>query len=135
MNENQSMFEKAARLKLRFQSPKGLLSVEDLFDLPLTSQTGKTNLDDIARTLHSQVKSDDNISFVTPAQKASEELVLAFEIVKHVITTKIAERDAAAEAKAKADKKQKIMNLIEQKKDDALSAQSIDELMAQLNAL
>ena len=31
------MFQKASRLKLRFDSPKGLLSVEDLWDLPLTS--------------------------------------------------------------------------------------------------
>lgn len=129
------MFEKAARLKIRFQTSKGLLSVEDLFDLPLTSATGKTNLDDIARGLHAQVKSDDNISFVTPAQKASEELVLAFEIVKHVIAVRIAERDAEATAREVREKKQKIMSLIEQKKDEALSAQSLEELMKQLEAL
>ena len=33
------MFTKASRLKLRFQSPAGLLSSEDLWDLPLTSNS------------------------------------------------------------------------------------------------
>jgi hypothetical protein len=38
------LFQKATRAKLRFETPKGLLSVEDLWDLPLTSAINKANL-------------------------------------------------------------------------------------------
>ena len=44
-----NIFEQAARQKIRFESVLGLLCVEDLWDLPLTSLNSKrANLDDIA---------------------------------------------------------------------------------------
>ena len=128
------MFEKAARLKLRFQTSKGLLTVEDLFDLPLTSQTGKANLNGIAVALHNKLRVDLSVSFVEPA-KANEADEVAFEIVKHIITTKIAERDAAAAAAAKKEAKQKIMALIDQKQNEALGAKSLDELQELLKSM
>ena len=35
-----NIFETAARNKVRFESSKGLVTVEDLFDAPLTSKNG-----------------------------------------------------------------------------------------------
>ena len=60
------MFEKATRRKLRFTSAAGLLSTEDLWDLPLTSATGKANLDDIAKALNRRLKDAEEVSFVAP---------------------------------------------------------------------
>ena len=122
------MFEKATRLKLRFDTPKGLVTVEDLWDLPLTSNTGKANLDDIAKSLHFQLKENEQVSFVTPTAKENEPMALGFEIVKHIIQVKLTERDAAAQRAANAEKKQKIMAIIEQKQDAALGALSVEEL-------
>ena len=51
------LFEKAVRTKLRFETSKGQLSLEEVCDLPLTSTTGKTNLYDIARTFRRELKS------------------------------------------------------------------------------
>ena len=122
-----SMFEKASRLKIRFPSPKGLLSVEDLWDLPLTSNTGKANLDDIARTLHRELK-DEDVSFVTPAAGKDEATQLAFDVVRHVIEVRVAENRAEITARENREKKQRILALIAQKENEALAGQSLDDL-------
>ena len=127
------MFLKASRLKLRFDSPKGQLTVEDLWDIPLTSNTGKANLNDIARDLHSKVKVE-IVSFVEPA-KPNDIDELRFEIVKYVISVRVAERDAAAKAQMVAEQKQQIMSLIKQKEIEQLGASSIDDLKALLASL
>lgn len=131
------MFEKASRLKLRFDTPKGPLAAEDLWDLPLTSTTGKANLDDLARDLHRSLKdSDDSVSFVAPTPSAKNEAeALRFEIVKHVISVKIAENDAAKKSRERGEQKQRIMALIAEKEDKALADKPIDELKALVSAL
>lgn len=129
------MFEIATRLKLRFESNKGLLTIEDLWDLPLTSQTGKSNLDDIAKGIHKQLKNNDDFSFVTPKETNNSSIQLQMDIVKHIINVRISERDnAALEAERKA-KKQKILEAISKKQDDALSGASLEELQKMAEAL
>ena len=127
------MFLKASRLKLRFDSPKGQLPVEDLWDIPLTSATGKPNLNDIARDLHNKVKVE-IVSFVEPSVKNDID-ELRFEIVKQIITVRVAERDTAAKAQLVAEQKQQIMSLIKQKEVEQLGASSIDDLKALLASL
>lgn len=126
------MFEKASRQKLRFNTSRGLLTVEDLWDLPLTSATGKPNLDDIARNLNRQIRdSGVETSFVDPsASGVDAETQLGFEIVKHVIAVRIAERDAASAAAKKRETKAKILQIIASKQDEALQSKSLEELQA-----
>jgi hypothetical protein len=125
------MFEKASRLKLRFDTPQGGCLVEDLWDLPLTSER-RANLDDIAKGLNKTLKENDNESFVVKTTKTNELLQLKLAIVKHIIKVRLNENEIAAQAKANKEKKQKLLTLIEQKKDAALSAASIEELEAQI---
>lgn len=129
------MFEKASRIKLLFDTPKGMLTVSDLWDLPLTSQTGKTNLDDIARSLHSKLKNDSEVSFVVKDRKSDETVQLGFDIVKHIIDVKLAERDEAALKAENAAKKQQIMALIANKKNDQLANMPLEELEKMVAAL
>ncbi len=132
------LFEQATRKKLRFDTYNGLLGVEDLWDLPLTSLNGKrANLDDIAKGLHAELKDQAEASFVldTKVSDTKALLQLEFDVVIHVINTKISEQKAAALAASNREKKQRIMALIERKQDEALSATSIDELQQMLNGL
>lgn len=121
------LFLIASRQKFKFNSTKGLLSVEDLWDLPLQSQTGKASLDEIARELHNKLKEDTEISFVTP--KSSDTTVQQkFDIVKFIIDTRIAEREAAVNERARADRRAKLMEVIERKENDNLNNMNIEDL-------
>jgi hypothetical protein len=126
------MFEQASRMKLRFDSTKGPLTVEDLWDLNLTSNGV---LDKIAVGLSRQLKEDPNESFVSETRKTSDDLQLRFDIVKHIIDVKKAER-AAEKAKADAAAtKRKILEIMERKQDQALEGKTLEELQAMVATL
>ncbi len=127
-------FEKATRIKLRFECAQGQLSVEDLWDLPL-KHTSRANLDDIARALSRRLREESVESFVDKPPKADETCQLAFDIVKHVIDAKLAERDAAKLAAENREKKQRLLATLAKKEDEKLSELSIEDLRAQINAL
>lgn len=129
-----TIFEQASRAKLRFESPKGMLTVEDLWDLPLTSQTGKANLDDIAKTLHRSLKTEE-VSFVEETTKTDAITALKFNVVKSVIDTLVVERKSQSEAKERRDKKAQILSLIAQKENEKLAGSSLDELRALADSL
>lgn len=131
-----NIFEQAARQKIRFESVLGLLCVEDLWDLPLTSLNSKrANLDDIARSLDFQLKSRPSISFVNATGEVNAKTQLAFDVVLHIINVKIAEAKVAEQAHQNREKKQKIMAILEQKSDMRLAESSVEELEAMLNTL
>ncbi len=130
-----NIFEEAVKQKLRFSTPKGNLSVEDLFDLPLSSSTGKTNLDDIARGLHLALKNETEVSFVEPRSRKASVLDLQFEVVKSVIASKMAENAAENLRRKNSEKRQKIMELIAAKEDEAVKGLPLEELQKMLDSL
>lgn len=121
------MFEKASRMKLRFATAQGNLAVEDLWDLPLT-HASRANLDDIARGLYREIKESDVQSFVVETKKADETVQLAFDIVKHIIDVRKAEKANAEASAANKAKVQQILALISQKENEQMAGQSIDDL-------
>jgi hypothetical protein len=123
-----NIFEKASRLKLTFSTSRGVLSHQDLWDLPLQSSTGKVNLDEIARDLFRQIKSDDNISFVETNHKTDFLTQLMFDVVKHIIDTRLAEAKQATDEKERADKKQKLLAIIADRQDEKLRSMSLKDL-------
>lgn len=129
------MFEKAARIKLRFETSQGMLTVEDLWDLHLTSTRGRANLDDIARGLSRKLKEIETESFVIKTPKADEATQLAFDLVKHVIEVRLAENEAAQLIKTNREKKQQLLALIAQKENEQLQGHTLDELKAMAEAL
>lgn len=132
MDNTTNVFLEATRQGLRFSTTQGLLSVEDLWDLPLTSQRG-SSLDSLAVSLSKLIR-DSSESYVDPTT-ANEELQLKFAVVKQIIDIELAEREAAKAAREKAEKKQKILAILERKQDAALENASAEELQTILATL
>lgn len=130
-----SIFEQAARDKLRFDTAKGLLAAEDLWDLPLSSPSGRPNLNDIAVDLHRRLQDAAPISFVETVVATDNGNQLRFDLVKHVIDVRMAENKTHADLAAKAAKKQQIMGLIAEKEGDALKSMTREELEGLLASL
>lgn len=131
------MFEKASRMKLRYETTKGNLSVEDLWVLPLTTiKIDNPSLDNIYIALNKQIKeSGESESYVKKTTKPNETLLIKFEIVKYIIDVRLAENEAAAiKAKAK-EQKQQILQIISQKENEQLSNASLEELRKMANEL
>ena len=121
-----NIFEYAVRNKVRFPF-KGLISVEDLWDLSLT------NLDSIYKTLNKQVKQSEEESLLDAKTDVNMELEIQIAIVKHIVSVKLAEQEAREKAAVKRAQKQKIMAIIATKEDEALKNSSIDDLKKMLD--
>lgn len=126
-------FEKASRLKLRFETAKGELWVEDLWDLPLRGNG--TSLNSLAKNLNRKLKDEGEEDFVSPSTRANEVLGLQFDLVKHVIEIRLAEAEAAAQVREKKEKKQKLLEIISRKQDAALEQTPVEDLEKMLAEL
>ena len=135
MSDEVNVFETASRKKVRFDTHMGQLTVEDLWDLPLTSKTGRLNLDDMAREFHGRMEATAATSFVETSTNTDEAAELGFTLVKHVIDVKIIENKANKDAKAKADERKKLLGILSNKKDEELEGLSVEEIEERLKAL
>jgi hypothetical protein len=129
------MFEKVIRLKLRFASPQGDLTAEDLWDLPLTSTRGRANLNDVAKAIARQLKTETEEDFVNPKSGANEILQLKLDTVKHVIQVLQTENEAAKIAAERRDKKERLLEMIARKQDQQLEGKPLEELQAMVAEL
>lgn len=132
-----NIFEIAARRQFRYNSKVGPLTTEQLFGLPLTSTTGKANLNDIAVSIDDERETLGRKSFVETAatNPARAELDVKLEVVKFVIASKQDEAAAERDRRAKRDEREKLLDAIEQADRRELGSKSADELRAQLAKL
>ena len=124
---NEEMFIKASREKMRF-TYKGILTVEDLWDLPVTE------LDKIYKSLNVEAKKSAEESLLSENAE-DETLNTQIEIIKYIVSVKLDERDKAKKAKERKEQKEKIMSIIASKQDEALQGKSIEELTKLLDDL
>lgn len=123
------MYKKALKIKLRFATTKGKLTTEDLFDLSLT------DLNNLAISLDKKLSETPRKSFISDIAPDTQEDELRFNIVKDVITLRLAERNAAQNTKAKAAEKAQLLEILHRKKNEALENLSVTEIEAKLASL
>ena len=123
-----NLFEIATRNRYRFNY-KGVMTVEDLWSLRAE------DLDAIFKMLNRQKKTADEDSLLATKSAEDQDLANKIDIVRYIVSVKLAEaaeRVSAAEKKAQRDK---IMEIVAKKKDKALEDMGIEDLMKKLEEL
>ena len=123
-----NLFEIATRRKYRFATNKGSLSVEDLWDL------SSTQLDATYRAMTKELREQGGESLM---QKDNDNTVLTdkIEIIKHIFLVKKEEAAARRAAEENRNKRQRIMEILDQKRDASLQNMSEEDLQKMLNDL
>ena len=131
-----NIFERASRGKLRFASPVGELTTEQLWDLPLTATGNRPNLDALARAVFAELKGLDEGSFVTqkPDPRRAD-MELRLDLLKHVIAAKLEAKAAAEKAVADAERKRKLLNALASKEEAQLAGLTKEEIEAEIAKL
>lgn len=119
------LFKIATKKKYRF-SYKGQVTVEDLWELPVEE------LDKIYKNLKSLQKNASEESLLQTVTKEDKELNNKIEIIKTIVTDKLAAKDRAMKAASQRAQNQRILEIMADKQDAALKEKSIEELQNML---
>lgn len=123
------MFEKASRMKTRFQTSRGVLSTEDLWDVSLDQ------LNTLAKALRKELKDAEEEDFLVIKKDTNSQIQLMFDIVLHILNIKKDEKTAREEASVKRAEKERLLELLAKKKDQSLEALSEEEIRAKIESL
>jgi hypothetical protein len=121
-----SDFKLASQLKLRFNTSRGSLSTEQLWDLPLSE------LDTLAVELEQLAKEGNQKSFLLKKTDEDKVAKLRFDITLSILNTRVEELEAAQNARAIKEHNEKILAIIADKQDESLKGKSLEELEALL---
>ena len=125
---NTNIFETASKNKYRYPY-KGMITTEDLWDLT------PTQLDIVYKALNKGVSEAQVSSLMCKVTEVDAELLNKIEIVKYIFNAKEAEAEARKNDAAKHAKKQRILDILAQKQEDALQSMSEDDLKKMLDEL
>ena len=125
---NINIFEAASKNKYRYPY-KGMITTEDLWDLT------QAQLDMVYKALNKGVSEAQVSSLMCKVTEVDAELLNKIEIVKYIFNAKEAEAEARKNDAAKHAKKQRILDILAQKQEDALQSMSEDELKKMLDEL
>jgi len=113
---------KGNKLKLLFKSNKGTASMQDLYDMSVSS------LRDMANELNRGLKKSDDL-FAVKTQKDSDNR-LRLDIILDVLENREVENTAKISAEENKQKLEKVRKRIQAKKEEAEDELSLEELEA-----
>lgn len=132
-------YEYIAREKVRFETSRGKIPLEDLYGLPLTGNGGY-NLDAIAVGINEELnkKNTSVVSFVSSTSKNSKDITLLqlkLEVLLDIIKTKKDEQYQIANENAKAAELRTYKELLKQKEFENMQNLTEDEIKAKIAEL
>lgn len=129
-----NIFAQASQQKLRFQTSRGLLHVESLWDIPLQANSG-FDLETLADTIEADIGSIPKRSRVTKRKNVNPELKLKLAILDYIIEAKLEEIDAATEATATKDRRIKLTQALADQEAEKLKQMSSEDIKKELASL
>lgn len=124
-----NVFELASREKFRFASSKGILTVEDLWTVPLTV------LDDAYKNLSKFIRESDDDSLLSTKTSEIDAATTKRDLVKYILKTRQKEAENVRLKAANRLQAEKIKERLAQRRDKALDEKSDEELLALLESL
>ena len=119
------IFKYAVKNKLRFNY-KGVCTVEDLYDIPLTS------LDRMYGELKKQQKGFGEDSLLNKKSSEEKEVGIKIEIIENIVADRLADIDKAKKVQQTRERNRRIAQIIADKEDAALNDMSLEDLKAML---
>ena len=131
-----TLFEIATRANFTFQTSRGLVTTSDLWTLPLLSKKGPC-LNDVAVQLDVELNQLGAKTFVSSNDVSPQrrEAQHKLDVVLRIIEVREAEQAKALDAKKNADRRAKLLEALEVKKEESILNMSEEELRAQLASL
>jgi len=123
-----NLFELATRFKYRFPY-RGQVTIEDLWDLR------PTDLDSIFKVLNAEAKKAAEESLLKSKTEEDEELHNKIEVIKYIVSVKLAEQAAKETEKANKEMKQKLLAIKARREEAALENIPDEELNKMINEL
>lgn len=128
---SKNIYKEALLNRVRFSTNVGLLTLEEVMDLPLTSKSG-LSVDSLAVDLVNKLKNENKeiVSLVNEGKEDIERYVdeLKLEVLKDIIEYKKALIEEKRKAQAENSEKRRIMEALARKKEDKYNDMSIEEL-------
>ena len=125
---NMNVFMEATRKKMRFPSTKGMLTVEDLWDL------NNNALNEVYMQLKSEKKEDDGL---LPSSNSAynQEIDVKLEIIRCIYDSKVYAQKVQESNEIRRQQKEKIKEILKDREDGALRNKSTEELEEMLKNL
>jgi hypothetical protein len=124
------IYRQASREGLRFQTNKGVLAVEQLWDLSQKDLAECIKLS--KKNINKDATDDEDLSFLDNKVVSNPTEQLSFDILKDVFVSKQTEAQTNTDIKTKRDYNQRLLMLIADKKEEDLKGKSIEELEAMM---
>lgn len=128
---SKNIYKEALLNRVRFSTNVGLLTLEEVMDLPLTSKSG-LSVDSLAVDLVNKLKNENKeiVSLVNEDKEDIERYVdeLKLEVLKDIIEYKKTLIEEKRKVQAENSEKRRIMEALARKKEDKYNDMSIEEL-------
>lgn len=123
------MYKVASKMKLRFATSKGNLSVEDLWDLNLVA------LDKLAVAVDEELSKSPRKFFIAETTPENEVAKLKLDILKDIIKTKMEEKNKKDAEKQRLSEKNRLLEILARKEQANLENLSEEELRKRIAEL